>query len=51
MIFAEGRGGVTILIEWDMDVDVLVTVCFSSPAILGEKSVVKLQTLEAAILG
>ena len=44
----EGRSDGT-LIEWDRDIDVLVTV--SSPLILVEKNVVKLQSSEAAILG
>ena len=35
------------LIEWDRDVDVLVAI--SSPLILVEKSVVKLQLSEAAV--
>ena len=37
------------LIEWERDVDVLVAI--SSPLILVEKSVVKLQPSEAAIQG
>ena len=37
------------ILKWDRDVDVLVTVF--PPLILVEKSVVKLQALEATILG
>ena len=44
----EGRSDGT-LIEWDRDVDVLVTI--SSPLILVEKSVVKLSPSEAVIQG
>ena len=47
--FYRGRRSDRTLIEWERDVDVLVAI--SSPIILVEKRVVKLQPLEAAIQG